>query len=210
MVPIGQLSATPTSVPTTIPTPTPTALPSVLRGKIAFLSDRLGEPAVFVMNPDGTNVALLTDEWPYERALALDMLSPDRSQRLFVTLRGGSYEIWVENQADGFTFPLVTGDRTVYDPVWSPAGPLIAFVSTEAGNDEIFVLNRDSQQETRLTANVWEWDKHPTWSPDGTSLAFWSNRETSRRQIWVMRADGTSPRNLSNNTYNDWNPVWIK
>ena len=63
---------------------------------------------------------------------------------------------------------------------------------------------------TRLTFNDWEWDKHPTWSPDGAKIAFWSNRDTARRQIWVMNADGSGQRNLSNSDYNDWDPVWVR
>jgi TolB protein len=62
----------------------------------------------------------------------------------------------------------------------------------------------------RLTWNAWEWDKHPTWSPDGRQIAFYSNRYIGRRQIWVMNADGTDVRNLSDNPYSDWDPVWLK
>ena len=62
----------------------------------------------------------------------------------------------------------------------------------------------------RLTTNTWEWDKHPSWSGDGRQIVFYSNRDSGRRQIWIMDADGGSLRNISNNGYNDWDPVWIK
>ncbi len=70
-------------------------------------------------------------------------------------------------------------------------------------------MGLDGQDLRQLTQNRWEWDKHPTWSPDGSQIAFFSNR-SGRRQIWVMNADGTSQRNISNNDYEDWDPVWIK
>lgn len=210
LIPLDQMTPTPTGTPTLVPTPTPLELPTVLKGKIAFLSDRLGEPAVFVMDPDGSHVALLTNRWAYDRALELDTFSPDRSQRLFVKRYGGAYEIWVQNTADGWMWYLTGADRVTYDPAWSPDSAHIAFVSQEAGNDEIFVINKDTGHETRLTNNRWEWDKHPSWSPDGTRIVFWSNREAGRKQIWVMNADGSGQHNISNNEYNDWDPVWIK
>jgi Tol biopolymer transport system component len=97
-----------------------------------------------------------------------------------------------------------------YDPVWSPTEYLIAFVSSSPGNDEIYTIRPDGTELKRLTHNTWEWDKHPSWSPDGRQIVFWSNRETQRKQIWVMNADGSGQRNLSNNEFNDWDPVWVK
>jgi Tol biopolymer transport system component len=56
-----------------------------------------------------------------------------------------------------------------------------------------------------------QYDKHPSWSPDGTQIVYWSGPEGGPRQIWVMNAaDGRNKRNISNNDYNDWDPIWIK
>ena len=70
-------------------------------------------------------------------------------------------------------------------------------------------LSRTIPEQRQLTANNWEWDKHPTWSPDGSEIAFFSNR-SGMRQIWVMGSDGSGQRNISSNIYDDWDPVWIK
>ncbi|HXF60069.1 MAG TPA: hypothetical protein VNK95_00550 [Caldilineaceae bacterium] len=213
----SDLTATPT------PSATPTAVPDYLRGKILFLSDRTGNPdgELMFMNPDGSEQAVLTapDNWVYH----VSRLGQDRSP-------DGRFQVVVSDQElDGipahklsnfvlFVAPLqeqgrplrITAGGANYDAVWSPVEYKIAFVSTGAGNDEIYTVRPDGSELTRLTINDWEWDKHPSWSPDGTKIVFWSNRGSARKQIWVMNADGSGQTNLSNNEFNDWDPVWVK
>jgi len=77
-------------------------------------------------------------------------------------------------------------------------------------HDDIYLKPIHGVGYQRLTDNQWVFDQHPSWSPDSKQIVFWSNRETGRYQIWVMDADGSNPRNLSNDPYNNWDPVWIK
>jgi TolB protein len=49
------------------------------------------------------------------------------------------------------------------------------------------------------------------WSPDGTKLAFVSNRAGGRSDIWIVNSDGTGLQNLTNNTertVSNWAPTW--
>lgn len=198
--------------PTPVPTPTPTAIPRVLVGKIAFKSDRSGEEAIYVMNPDGSGVALLTSEWPYDAALARESFSPDGRYMAFVKEAGGAAQLFLldfEGRTERQLTHMGAGSAS-WGPAWSPDGHWIAFTSNQSGNDEIWVINRDGKGARQLTKNAWEWDKHPSWSPDGRQITYWSNVGTAHRQIWVMNADGSGQRNISNNQYNDWDPVWIK
>ena len=80
----------------------------------------------------------------------------------------------------------------------------------KSGNDEIYTVDVNGANMQRLTNNTWEWDKHPTWSPDGSQILFWSNRDTGRRQLWIMSADGKNQRLFFPSNYNDWDPVWVK
>ena len=91
---------TPALTPTV--TPTPWSVPPELVGKILFLSDRayhtnagtqlapgetslpLGEPLVYVIDPDGGNLAMLSERWPYDVALQRDVYSADQRFRVFV------------------------------------------------------------------------------------------------------------------------------
>ncbi len=222
LIPVNDLTATPT------PSSTPTSIPQLLKGKIMFRSDRYGneEGALMVMDPDGGNEALWAaseDTWLEDQLRMSADLSPDGQYRVVVS--DYRLESFPDHKLDNFELFIVPTDPDQptrrltgltelggmsYDAVWSPEGDRIAFVSNSSGGDEIYTIHPDGTDLQRLTFNDWEWDKQPTWSPDGKQIAFWSNRGTARKQIWVMNADGSDQRNISNNEYNDWDPVWVK
>jgi len=72
----------------------------------------------------------------------------------------------------------------------------IVFASDRDGNYEIYVMNADGSNVTRLTNNPAH-DVCPTWSRDGSKIAFHSDR-TGTLQIWVMDADGSNVRQITN------------
>jgi TolB protein len=59
---------------------------------------------------------------------------------------------------------------------------------------------------TNLTNNPAD-DSTPVWSPNGKLIAFTSNRD-GRPQIFVMNADGTNLRKLSQGDTPDFEPTW--
>jgi dipeptidyl aminopeptidase/acylaminoacyl peptidase len=200
-----------TPTPTTTPQPTVPALPPVLTGKILFLSDRSGEPELYVLDPATGRLGLLTAQWPYDLAERSEILSPDERSFVYVQddeRRVPQIYIYSREYSDSRQVTFNTGMS--YDPAWSPSGDRLAFVSTEGGNDDIYVVGTDGQGMARLTVNEWEWDQHPSWSPDGTQIVFWSNRDSGRKQLWIMNADGSGQRLLLESEHNDWDPVWGK
>ncbi|MFY9556754.1 MAG: winged helix-turn-helix domain-containing protein [Blastocatellia bacterium] len=58
----------------------------------------------------------------------------------------------------------------------------------------------------RLTSNN-AMDGAPIWSPDGSKIAFWSNRD-GKKEIYVMDADGSIVKRLTNNLADEDNPKW--
>ena len=60
----------------------------------------------------------------------------------------------------------------------------------------------------QLTEDPWASDFRPAWSPDGTQIAFASDRDGDF-EIYVMSADGTNPIQLTHNLWEiDAGPSW--
>src|SRR5438067_1018571 len=96
----------------------------------------------------------------------------------------------------------------LYDPAAaSSGGPRIAFGSVRnGGNHDVYTMNPDGTDQTRLTDNL-AYDDQPTWSPDGSKIAFISNRD-GNFEIYTMNSDGTGQTRLTNNPAADGFPAW--
>lgn len=75
------------------------------------------------------------------------------------------------------------------DPMYSPDGLKIAFISTHDGDPEIFVMNADGTGLRKLTDNT-AVDAAPSWSPDGGKIVFTSDRGGSF-ELYRMNSDGS-------------------
>ncbi len=82
----------------------------------------------------------------------------------------------------------------------------IAFTSSRDGNKDIYVMGGDGSNQRRVTVNPAR-DEDPAWSPDGAKIAFVSNRNKGRNEIWVIDADGKNPIRLTDG-FGDSNPDW--
>jgi hypothetical protein len=93
----------------------------------------------------------------------------------------------------------------------SPAGR-IAFASARAGTGDLdlWIAGADGSEPVRLTATARTDEFWPTWSPDGSQIAYRVNPPRSDRgDIWVMNADGSGKRNLTRSPRTrDWSPAW--
>ena len=92
---------------------------------------------------------------------------------------------------------------------------MLLFVSTKDGDYAIFGIDAQGKHERRLTKQKGDpstpaglfFQTQPAWSPDATQIAFVSRRD-GRAHIYVMQADGTGTRRLTNSAKDDDRPAW--
>ncbi len=183
--------------------------------KIAFTSERDGNPEIYVMNADGSAQTRLTNNMALDEAPAW---SPDGRKIAFDSDRDGDSEIYVMN-ANGSGQTRLTNNTPAFDhyPDWSPDGAKIAFGSNRVGpgsyGPDVYVMDAvdgdgdgNGDNLIRLTFDLID-DDTPAWSPDGTKIAFRSDR-VGPLQVYVMNVDGSGQTNLTGDSSQNYGPHW--
>lgn len=93
------------------------------------------------------------------------------------------------------------------------ASAKIVFRSKRDGNGKIYVINDDGTSLQRLTNTPFS-DGAPQWSPNGKTIAFHRDLHSAgagkgqQYDLFIMNADGSNPRNLTNHPALDAYPSW--
>jgi Tol biopolymer transport system component len=79
---------------------------------------------------------------------------------------------------------------------WSPDGRRIAFKSRRDRNNELYVMNWDGSDQTRLTSTFQISEGQPAWSPDGRRLLYRQTADNpivQNADIWQIDVNPASP-----------------
>jgi Tol biopolymer transport system component len=126
---------------------TPDTQPGVSPELIAFVSDREGSDALFVMRSDGSDVRRLTGDLP---AVSHPAWSSDGQRIAFNAGSVTTSDIYLIN-LDGSGQTKITSEaRANFYPTWSPDGSRLAFSSNRDGDWDIYVMNADGSRVRQL------------------------------------------------------------
>ena len=151
-------------------------------------TDKQDKPRWDVTNPQGefTTATIDTDESTWS---TVD-ISPDGQTIVFDML------------GDIYTMPAAGGEATAISqgigwdmqPVFSPDGDYIAFVSDRDGGDNIWVMKTDGTDAKAVTTEKANLAHDPDWSPDGEYIVsrkgFTSTRSKAAGEVWVFHRSG--------------------
>jgi len=111
--------------------------------------------------------------------------SPDGTEFAFSSKSGGEDVLNILNVArDEIIARLRLGVNAINNPSFSPDGRRIVFTGFDGGWSDLYVVDADGQNLRRLTEDRYA-DMLPTWSPDGSTIAFTTDRgpETDFQQL---------------------------
>ena len=172
--------------------------------RITFVSDRDGDPEVYVMRTDGSDQDQLTNNSAIDSE---PQMSPDGKWIAYVSEESGDREInLVEVGKEKPSFKRLTSSPGADEMHrWSPDGGRIAFVSGRDGQPEVYLVNSDGSNFTRVTSDP----SSPSlsgWSPDGQWIAFNIEDEQDSPGIITRNPDGVNVRRLTNDL--DYGAIW--
>lgn len=177
--------------------------------KLVFSKFIDGYADLFVVNLDGTNEINLTNS---PRSIELrPAWSPD-GKRIVYSSNGF---LWTMN-ADGTNPTVLTRGGNYADyPAWSPDAASIVYQynSCFATKSDLYIVNVANGEATLLPttppAHPFQYacSSDPAWSPDGKRIVYTYSGERFA-ELYIVNADGTGFRRLTNNHVEDSQAVW--
>ncbi|HEX9611032.1 MAG TPA: Ig-like domain-containing protein [Gemmatimonadales bacterium] len=154
--------------------------------RIAYVSQRDGNPEIYVMDADGRGPGRLTNE---RQADGHPVFTPDGQTIVFHSSRTRNQQIFSVG-VDGANVRQLTQEPGAnMQPAVSPDGNTIAFVSGREGSNDIWLMARDGTQQRGFTRSR-EWrESYPRFLRDGSLAYLVERREGNRTVTQVMKAD---------------------
>lgn len=184
--------------------------------------------------PDGERLGFITDMIGYRRVVTLqageqkpqsvytirtgDFIalawSPKGNQLAFTASFEGWQALYIADIDTDNTRQITATGSNAFSPTWSPDGSALAFSWSPVANAEVYVIAADetaipvanTDHLVRITSDP-GLDTNPAWSPDGTRIAFTSDRGGSS-DIYVANVDGTDLRRVTTHKARDTTPRW--
>jgi TolB protein len=174
-----------------------TGIPGVFSTKVTYVTAK-GEGrnrmfSLIVSDIDGENEHVIMESGD---PIMSPAWSPDSRRLAYVSFEGNVSTIYVQTLRTGNRIKVSSRPGINGSPAFSPDGrKLVLTLGGADGNLDINVLDLATRQVTRLTTNI-AIDTEGTWSPDGKTIFFTSDR-SGGPQVYKVSASGGAPERVT-------------
>ncbi len=184
--------------------------------QIGFQSFRGGGSDIYIMDADGANPQPLTSDAAVDGGLRW---SPDGTRVAFYSfVQAVLGFMWVANSDGSDGTPVLQSIHPAgpevqcaggFPGAWFPDGERILYRGSHGESKalQICSANADGSDIQLIFSEPNTMSLFPALSPDGTRIAFVSNRD-GNGEIYVIDADGKNLRRVTKDEGEDSNPTW--
>ena len=145
------------------------------------------------LSPDGTEIAFFSERNGFTVDLWLaDGVTGKVRRRLLKSTWSSNYE----------TYRFINSSVS-----WSPDGRFLASAAKRGPKDDLLIIDVRRNRIARRIQVPLAGLLNPSFSPDGKQIVF-SGLDGGLSDLFIVNADGTGLRRLTNDKYADLNPVW--
>ena len=181
---------------------------------VAFVSQRDGDVAIWLIDSDGANPRkLVKGREP--------SFSPDGRRIAFTSSAFHDNDEIYLIDLDGSNQVRLTDNRRKFDwfASWAPKGDRLAYNSEAYGGQELMVMRANGEAKTRISIAEKTYEQETVWSPDGKGLAYAGKMDGDDYDIYIVGTNGFDlddldtprlpPVNLTDNDdRDDMSPSW--
>ena len=177
----------------------------ICSGRIVMVGNRTGNKELYLCDADGGNLHQLTND----RSISLaPRWSPDGGRIVYTSFLKGFADIYMIDARTGGRSVVARYPGINMAGSISPSGGEMLMVLSKDGNPEVYSKSFGSGALTRLTRTPRAGEASPTWSPDGSQIAYVSDLAgAGSPQIYLMDRSGSS-RRLTSRGRENVDPDW--
>lgn len=179
------------------------------RQRVAFLSNRDGNVEIYSMLADGSAYTRMTNSEFTEHQISW---SNDGDSIAYTSEDpDGKRSVQHVSFSNLTPTPVIFGSDGETDPAWSPSERVVVFAKLNPEGESIGIYLRDptNVNDVQLTAGP---HRFPTWSPDGTRLAYVSTQIDEQEDVYIVGVSSAgwtvAPFRVTSSSARDYAPVW--